>query len=79
MNANLDLKLPSREQIEEIKRKYPIGCYVQLVKVDDEQAPSPGTKGVVKYVDDIGTIFVNWESGGCLGVVYGVDKIVKEI
>ena len=38
----------------------------------------PGTQGIVSAVDDIGTIFVKWENGSSLGVVYGVD-IVKKV
>lgn len=49
-----------------------------LIKMDDEQAPSPGTKGIVRFVDDIGTVFVKWENGSMLGVVLGCDKIKRE-
>jgi hypothetical protein len=37
----------------------------------------PGLKGTVKSVDDTGTVFVSWENGSGLGVVYGEDKIRK--
>jgi hypothetical protein len=42
---------------------------------------TPGDKGTVTGIDDTGTIFVNWDSGSGLGLVYGVDsyKRVSEL
>ena len=36
-----------------------------------------GLKGTVTWVDDTGTIGVNWENGSSLGVIYGVDSCKK--
>ena len=33
--------------------------------------------GTVRSVDDTGTVFVSWDNGSGLGVVYGVDRIRK--
>lgn len=63
--------------IDEIKKLYPIGSRVELVKMDDKQAPPVGTKGTVKGVDDIGSIMVDWDNGCGLNVVYGEDVIKK--
>ena len=38
---------------------------------------SPGDRGTVNVVDDTGTVFVGWDCGSSLGVVYGVDRIRK--
>jgi hypothetical protein len=35
----------------------------------------PGDRGTVKSVDDTGTVFVSWDCGSGLGVVYGEDRI----
>ena len=67
----------TREEVERLRQQYPAGTVVKLVRMDDSQAPPPGTKGIVRYVDDIGTIHVSWETGSSLGVVYGMDKIEK--
>ncbi len=61
--------------LESIKAVYPEGTKVRLVKMDDIQAPPAGTLGTVRYVDDIGTIHVSWETGSSLGVVWGEDAI----
>jgi hypothetical protein len=67
----------SKKRIEVLKLQYPKGCTVELVHMDDEQAPPKGTKGVVIQVDDIGTMHVAWETGSTLGVVPGVDMVRK--
>ena len=70
---------PSREIVERIKKQYPVGCRVELVRMDDVQAPPIGTKGTVYGVDDSGSILVNWDNGSGLNVVYSVDYAVKII
>lgn len=64
---------PSRETVEYIRKQYPVGCHVELVRMDDDQAPSIGTKGLVIGVDDTGSVMVRWENGSSLNVVYGED------
>lgn len=65
---------PNRETVEAVRREYPLGCRVELVQMVDKQAPPIGTLGTVTGVDDTGTIFVRWDNGSGLGVVYGEDK-----
>ena len=52
---------------------FPRGCRVELVRMDDPQAPPIGTLGTVIGVDDVGTIHVNWDNGSRLGVAFGYD------
>lgn len=66
--------LPSREQVAKIKAKYRIGTRVQLIQMNDPQAPPVGTKGIVQGVDDIGSILVQWESGSRLSLIVGEDE-----
>ena len=67
---------PSREQVEAVRRRYPAGLRVALDSMDDPYSKlRPGDKGTVDHVDDIGTIFVTWDSGSGLGIAYGVDRI----
>lgn len=70
-------KYPNRETVERIRREYPAGTRIEIITMDDAQAPAPGTRGTVLYVDDVGTIFPRWDSGGSLGVVYQVDRVKK--
>ena len=64
---------PSREIVEQLRARYPKGTRVELVKMDDVQAPPIGTKGVVTGVDDIGSVMVAWDNGSSLHVVYSED------
>jgi len=64
---------PSREIVERIRKQYPVGSRVELVKMDDPQAPPVGTKGTVRGVDDIGSVMVAWDNGSGLSVAYGAD------
>ena len=67
----------SRETVERLRRDYPAGCRVELVEMDDPQAPPIGTQGTVKGVDDIGSIMVAWDNGCGLSVAYGADRCRK--
>lgn len=67
------MNFPRREVVERIKKDYPVGCRVELVKMDDAQAPPVGTKGTVIAVDDTGSLIMKWDNGSGLNVVYGED------
>ena len=71
------MKFPSREIVERIRREYPAGTRVELVRMDDAQAPPTGTKGTVKSVDDTGSLLMRWDNGSGLNVVYGEDIVRK--
>lgn len=68
---------PSRETVESIRREYPTGTRVELIRMDDAQAPPIGTKGTVKGVDDTGSLLMRWDNGSSLNVVYGEDLVRK--
>ena len=71
------MKIPSKGTVERIRKEYPVGTRVELVQMDDPQAPSIGTKGTVRGVDDIGSIMVTWDNGCGLSVAYGEDSCRK--
>ena len=62
-----------RETVERLRREYPVGCRVELLQMEDVQAPPIGTKGTVRGVDDIGSIMVSWDNGSDLSIAYGAD------
>ena len=67
------MKFPSKEIVERIREEYPAGYRVELIQMDDVQAPPIGTKGTVIGVDDTASIMVRWDNGSGLNVVYGED------
>ena len=77
-----ECKLFNEKKIETIKERYKKGMVVELLRMNDPYRPVPsGTKGIIDFVDDSGTIFVNWENGSTLGLVIGEDqfKIISTI
>ena len=66
-----------REIVERLRKQYPVGTRVELVRMNDEQAPPIGTHGTVNGVDDLGSIMVSWDNGGSLSLVYGEDLCKK--
>ena len=71
------MMFPSRDTVERVRQQYPGGTRVELVRMDDSQAPPEGTKGTVMFVDDTATIHVRWDTGSSLGIVYGEDLCRK--
>ena len=71
------MMFPKQEIVEKIRKEYPKGTRVKLVRMDDVQAPPIGTKGTVKDVDDIGSLLIDWDNGCGLNAVYGEDIVRK--
>ena len=69
------MKFKMSELVESLRKEYPVGTRVRLVRMDDVQAPPIGTKGTVYGVDDLGSLLVKWDNGSSLNVVYGVDIV----
>ena len=68
------MKMPSREKIEALRRRYPAGATVELINMDDVQAPPAGTLGKIDGVDGIGSVMVSWQNGSSLSLIPGVDS-----
>lgn len=74
------MTFPNKEQVIRLRCQYPTGTRVELVQMDDVQAPPIGTLGTVIGVDDTGSIMVHWDNGSGLHIIYGVDicrKVLK--
>ena len=71
------MRFPNKEIVEKVRREYPAGTRVELVRMDDCQAPPLGTLGTVTGVDDTASLRVDWDNGSGLNVVYGEDLAVK--
>ena len=52
-----------------------VGRRLELAYCSDPYTQlQPGAKGTVGFVDDLGTLFVDWDSGASLGLVPGEDS-----
>ena len=62
------------DRLADLRKTYYAGARVELLKMDDPQAPPVGTRGTIIGVDDIGSIMVRWDNGCGLSVAYGEDR-----
>ena len=71
------MRMPSKELLEQLRKDYPIGCKVKLLKMSDVQAPPIGTICEVLRIDDIGDLMVAWSNGSGLNVVFREDIAIR--
>lgn len=71
------MRIISEKALEALRSMFTPGTRVELLQMDDVQAPPIGTKGTVYGVDDTGSILVHWDNGSSLNVIYGVDRCRK--
>lgn len=65
---------PTRQEVERSRARYQKGTRIELIRMDDVQAPPAGTHGTVTMVDDVGDLIVAWDNGGGLKLIPGVDE-----
>ena len=68
------MQFPSKAEIERLRKRYPVGTQVELVSMNDKQAPPAGTVGRVWGIDDAGSILVRWENGSSLSLIPEEDE-----
>ena len=69
-------KFPSMEIVLALRRQYPTGARVALVRMNDPYTKlRPGDLGTVDFIDDAGTLFCRWDNGSTIGAVFGEDEI----
>ncbi len=68
-----------RKDSKRLREQYPKGSRVELLEsVTDPYHPLPaGSKGTVWAVDDAGQLHINWDEGGSLALIYGIDSFRK--
>lgn len=62
-----------KNTVNRLRKQYPVGTRIELLKMNDIQAPPVGSRGTIEGVDDIGNIMVRWDNGSSLNLVPGVD------
>lgn len=69
---------PSKEELKQIRCNYPVGSRVELVYTNDPWTElRPGARGTVSMVDGVGIVYVDWDNGSELGMLYRVDRIKR--
>ena len=65
-----------RKDIQRLREQYPKGSRVELLESVTDPLPA-GSKGSVWAVDDAGQLHINWDEGGSLALIYGIDSFRK--
>lgn len=73
------MRMIKSDELERLRKEYPVGTRVELLQMDDVQAPPIGTKGTVYGIDDTGSLLVHWDNGSGLSVIYGEDTARKVV
>ncbi len=69
------MRIPSRNEVESYRSRYPAGTRICCDDMSDDSRPvPPGTTGTVVGVDDMCSIMVRWDNGQGLSLVPGVDS-----
>lgn len=71
------MNIPDRATVGRIRAEYPPGTKVELLFMDDAQAPPVGTIGEVLVVDDTASLIMRWQNGSGLNVLFGIDRVRK--
>ena len=71
------MRFVTQTTLKALREEYTPGTRVELLRMDDVQAPPLGTLGTVIGVDDAGSLLVNWDNGSGLNVCYGEDIVQK--
>ena len=68
------------ERLIRLRAEYPKGTRVELVQMNDPYTSLvPGDQGTVSDIDDTGNVFVAWDRGSSLGLVFGEDHYKKVV
>lgn len=70
-------KAPTPREAAQIRLQYPPDTRIELELMVDAYAVSPGTRGTVDHVDDMGSVHIKWDNGRTLAVIPGVDSFRK--
>lgn len=63
----------TNKSIERLRKQYPAGTQVVLQHMKGEARMPAGLLGTVNYVDDVGSVFVDWSNGSSLALIPDED------
>ena len=71
------MTIPSENELDRIRKEYPVGTIIELISMSDKFAPPKGTLGEIIGVDDLGDLEMLWSTGSSLKVILSEDRIRK--
>ncbi|MHB8963328.1 MAG: DUF4314 domain-containing protein [Saccharofermentanales bacterium] len=66
----------NKQNIESMRRRYPAGTRVKLNSMTGESRMPAGLEGSIQFVDDIGSLHVDWDNGSTLALIPGEDSFL---
>ncbi|MGN0241929.1 MAG: DUF4314 domain-containing protein [Candidatus Weimeria sp.] len=73
------MKQLSKKDLEHLQGMFPVGTRVELITMNDIQAPPVGTCGTVQYVDALGDIGILWDNGSRLSIVLEAGDQIRRV
>ena len=68
------LRVMKELTVEEIKAVFRGGLRVELEEMVGETQMHKGLQGVIDFVDDIGQIYIIWDNGSTLALIWNKDR-----
>lgn len=62
------------KNVERLRKQYPAGTRIILQNMKGERQMPSGLTGEVAYVDDMGSVHVNWSNGSSLALIPEEDE-----
>ena len=74
------MNILNKENVEELKRTYPIGCRIALDHMDKAYIRIPdGARATVTGVDDAGNLICVWDCGSSFSLACSTDHAYRTI
>lgn len=75
LNKHTTLKTHTAEEVKEIKQKYKVGSYIEIIKLYDYDIDVPtGIRAVIEYIDELGNLHIICDNGKRVVIVIEIDE-----
>ena len=66
-----------KKWLDFLREQFPAGSRIMLKEMCDDPFPvNPGAWGTLNYIDDMGQLHVDWDTGSTLALIIGKDRFM---